>query len=372
MTRSVVIGAGIIGLSIAWELVKRGHHVTVVQRDQVGRQASWAGAGLLVPANEETAIHPLDQLTALSNRLHAEWADQLKSETGIDNGYQVCGGIYLARSQGEQAALSGLKRYWTECQIDYHDLSMTELAAQQPHLLTDGMQMAMSVPGEAQIRNPHHLRALKVACQQRGVEFLSDVDDLSFETQASRLTGLRIGNHRIPGDTFCVAAGAWTSQLLHPLGVPLSMIPVRGQMLLYLWPEGMLTTILNEGSRYLVPRRDGHVLVGSSTEEAGFDPTTTSDVLQELGAFAESLFPDLNPQRLESSWAGLRPATYDGFPYLGRLPDWENGFVATGHFKVGLQQSTGTACIMADLIENQSLSIDITPFAPSRVSETAT
>ena len=101
-----------MGLSLAWELSGRGYDVSLIDREQVGPAASWAGAGILVPANEQTAIHPLDQLTALSNRLHAEWAEELKTETGIDNGFQVCGGIYLARSLGEEAALSGLGGYW--------------------------------------------------------------------------------------------------------------------------------------------------------------------------------------------------------------------------------------------------------------------
>ncbi|MCH2180569.1 MAG: FAD-dependent oxidoreductase [Mariniblastus sp.] len=369
MTRTVVIGGGIMGLSIAWELSGRGHRVSLVDREQVGRPASWAGAGILVPANEQTAIHPLDQLTALSNRLHAEWAVDLKSETGIDNGFQVCGGIYLARSLGEAAALSGLRGYWEECQIEYLELSATALGLQQPHLSTAGVRMALSVPGEAQIRNPHHLRALRAGCRSRGVEFHQSVGDPCFETRSGQLVALRLGNQRIEGDRFCITAGAWTSELLHPLGVNLSMIPVRGQMLLYFWPESGLKTILNEGSRYVVPRPDGHILVGSSTEEAGFEPTTTKPVLAELEAFAASLLPALTPERLESQWAGLRPATYDGFPYLGRLPNWENGFVATGHFKVGLQQSTGTALVMADLVEEKPPRIDLAPFDPARVKE---
>ncbi len=369
MTRIVVVGGGVMGLSLAWELSGRGYDVSLIDREHFGPAASWAGAGILVPANEQTAIHPLDQLTALSNRLHAEWAEKLKMETGIDNGFQVCGGVYVARSLGEEAALTGLRGYWDECQIEYRDLSPAALGQWQPHLSTDGIRVALSVPGEAQIRNPHHLRALRAGCRSRGVQFFHADGDSSWETRSGRLIGLRLGQQRVEGDQFCIAAGAWTGQLLHPLGVNLAMLPVRGQMLLYYWPEGRMATILNEGSRYLVPRRDGHLLVGSSTEEAGFEPTTTQPVLEELQLFAQSLLPALTTERLKSQWAGLRPATYDGFPYLGRLSNWENGFVATGHFKVGLQQSTGTAVVMADLIDQKPPTIDLAPFEPGRVKE---
>ena len=372
MTHSVVIGAGVVGLSIAWELAKREHRVTVVERGPIGRQASWAGAGILLPTNEETAVHPLDQLSALSNRLHAEWSAELRSETGIDNGYQVCGGVYLARSPGEQAALAGLQSFWDECQIEYGPISNEELARKQPFLETGQIRAAVSVPGEAQIRNPLHLLALEAACQARGVDLVSHAEGMVFETHENELVAIRVGDRRIAADIFCVAAGAWSSQVLEPLGSLLPMIPVRGQMLLYRSPHVLLKTILNEGSRYIVPRQDGHLLVGSTTEEAGFKSQTTADGMRDLEDFAESLIPNLNSKRLLKSWAGLRPATYDGFPYLGKAPNWDNGFVATGHFKVGLQQSTGTAMLMADLMETRTPAIETTVFAPSRVSEVGT
>ena len=369
MTHSIVVGAGVVGLSIAWELVKRGHRVTVVERGRIGRQASWAGAGILLPANEQTAVHPLEQLTALSNRLHAEWSAELRSETGIDNGYQVCGGVYLARSAGEQAALAGLQSFWDECQIKYCPMSSKELAKRYNFIETSQIRAAMSVPEEAQIRNPLHLLALESACQLRGVDLVSHAEEVVFETQGNELVAIRLGERRITADVFCVAAGAWSSQVLTPLGIQLPMIPVRGQMLLYQSSRFLLKTILNEGSRYIVPRQDGHLLVGSTTEEAGFQNLTTAEGIRELKEFAERLIPKLTSERLLNSWAGLRPATYDGFPYLGKMPNWENGFVATGHFKVGLQQSTGTAVLMAELIETQTPTVEMAVFAPSRVPE---
>ena len=122
MTQTVVIGGGVIGLSIAYELSKRNRRVVLLERDQVGRKASWFGAGILTPANGETAIHPLEQLESLSNELHPQWADELRQATGIDNGYAICGGLYVARTAGEIAALVGASQHWNERQIEFEHI----------------------------------------------------------------------------------------------------------------------------------------------------------------------------------------------------------------------------------------------------------
>ena len=112
MTKSIIVGGGVIGLSIAYELSKRGQQVVLIEKDQVGRKASWAGAGIILPASQANAIHPQEQLEARSNQLHAQWAEELLAATGIDNGYRGCGGIYLARTAGELASLIGATEHW--------------------------------------------------------------------------------------------------------------------------------------------------------------------------------------------------------------------------------------------------------------------
>jgi glycine oxidase len=125
--------------------------------------------------------------------------------------------------------------------------------------------------------------------------------------------------------------------------------------------------VINEGTRYIVPRDDGHVLVGATIEEVGFDESTTQRELDQLAADAKRLVPNLTKDKIVQTWAGLRPGTHDGFPYMGRLPGFDNAFVSTGHFKTGLQLSSGSAVAMADLIEEKPSFVDLTPFDPSRV-----
>jgi glycine oxidase len=155
----VIIGGGVIGLSTAWELASRGHKITLADSGQFGRKASWAGAGILLPGNASTAIHPLERLEAASNDLHQRWARRLLHETGIDNGYRKCGGVYVATTAGEVATLAGSIGYWDERKIDADQLSREEFLKQFPtlsHLAESKTFLSAWMPDEAQICNPWH------------------------------------------------------------------------------------------------------------------------------------------------------------------------------------------------------------------------
>jgi glycine oxidase len=165
---------------------------------------------------------------------------------------------------------------------------------------------------------------------------------------------------------FCFTAGAWTGQLLQNLGISLGILPIRGQMVLFKCPKPPISKIVNVGSRYLVPRDDGYVLAGSTEEEVGFNKQTTSDSIAELSNFARELVPSLASANIEKTWAGLRPASYDGYPYLGPLPGLSNAFVAAGHFRTGLYLSPATAVVMSQLMNGQTPAIDLTPFRVGR------
>jgi len=379
---NIVVGGGIIGLSIAYELAKRGRTVKVLERERFGRNASWAGAGILPPTNAQTAIHPQEHLEALSHLLHEQWSAELQDLTGIDNGFMKCGGMYLARTTGELAALTGMELDWRYRKIDFESVDASDWERRfgsigdsiTMALQLDGSKIrkAVWVPGESQFNNAVHVKALVAACTKLGVVLRQDTGNVSIECSNNRIDGVSFGSERLEAEHYYLTAGPWSEQLVAPSKVPLPMQPVRGQVALYKlsldgefrppWP------VVNEGTRFLVPRRDGHVLAGATIEEAGFDCRTSEDEIRELRTWAEELSGALNPSTYVKSWAGLRPGTYDGFPYLGRLGELANAFVATGHFKAGLYLSTGTAVVMADLAEGNSSAIDLRPFSPSRAS----
>lgn len=370
MPRCAIIGGGVVGLSLAYELARRDWQVTLLERGPLGREASWAGAGILPPANAQTALHPLDQLRALSNDLHADWSQRLLTETGIDNGFRRCGGLYLARTAGEAAALAAMASTLKEEKIACRQLSEQELIALEPalqQLATSGeLRAAYELPDECQLRNPRHLQALAAACRKLAVQIHEHCEVTELVHDADRIKAVRTSGGKFSADTYAITAGPWTEQMLSREQVTTGIFPMRGQMVLFRCIQQPFTHVLNEGPRYLVPREDGFVLAGSTEEEAGFDKSTTTEAIAELTEFAIDLVPALANATIEQTWAGLRPASYDGFPYIGRMSGTENAYVAAGHFRSGLHLSPGTAVVLADLMCGLTSAIDLTPFRVSR------
>lgn len=372
MPECLIVGGGVVGLSLAYELSRSapGWRIRLVDRQETGREASWAGAGILPPANHRTAVHPLDQLRGLACELHREWSQQLVAETGIDTGYRRCGGLYLATTPGEAASLHGLAALLDEEQVACQRLTRAELAELEPALdriaQSGAVSAALRLPDEAQLRNPRHLQALRTACQRRGVEFLLHAAVDGLEVTGGRVTAIHTPHGPLAADQYCITAGAWSSTILESIGVSVGIVPIRGQMMLYQNDRPLLRHVVNEGPRYLVPRDDGRLLAGSTEEEAGFDKSTTHEGLAGLHAFACRLVPALRDSRVENTWAGLRPGSYDGLPYMGVAPGIDNLLVAAGHFRSGLFLSPATAVVMAALVRGERPPIDILPFRISR------
>jgi glycine oxidase len=365
----LIVGGGVIGLSLAYELANHGATVQLVDRGPIGREASWAGAGILPPANLATAIDPLDRLRAVSHQLHREWAVRLREETGIDNGYRMCGGLYLARSSGEAASLHAFAAMLREIKIEIERLSPQEVVKLEPALrefATDQLQATYLLPGEAQLRNPDHLRALELACARRGVVIRSDCEAAGFDCSNGKMTAVRTADGLLHADRYCITSGAWTQRLLMQLGLTTGIMPIRGQMVMFKSDTPPFRRVLNEGPRYLVPRDDGRVLVGSTEEEAGFDKSTTAECVGELISLACQLVPALRDAPVENSWAGLRPGSFDGFPYIGRIPGLDNAYAAAGHYRSGLHMSPGTAVVLRQLMLGDEPQIDLTPFRVGR------
>lgn len=370
MSSCLILGAGAVGLSLAWELVQKGWQVRIIDRGEPGKEASWAGAGIIPPYSREHARHPLEQLKGLSCELHPSWAARLRKETGIDNGFHVCGGLYLARTAGEAAALAGWATASREEGVQVDRVTRAEVAKLEPALagssLLDQLTAAYLLPEEAQLRNPRYVQALLAAVRKAGVSVDANVEARGFTLRNGRLESVETSQGVLTADTFCVTAGAWTQRLLAELGLQASVLPIRGQMLLFHCGQRIIQRVINEGTRYVVPRDDGRLLAGSTEEEAGFDKRTTEEALADIAAFARSLIPALATASIETSWAGLRPASFDGMPYLGALPGIANAFIAAGHFRSGIYMSPGTAVVMAQLMSGEAPAIDLAPFRIGR------
>jgi len=364
----LILGGGVIGLSLAYELARGGARVRVVDRGLPGQEASWAGAGILPPAIQRPNDHPYQQLTGLSHTLHRQWSEQLREETGVDNGYRRSGGLYVARTREETEALREVANDFRDRGIEVEEVSPGSLGDMEPALAAaaPAIATALLLPDECQLRNPRHLKALLLACASRGVTVEAGVEVEQCHLRGGRIDSLAANGGVLRAKRYCVAAGAWTRILLARLGLALAIKPIRGQIVLLAAPRPVLQRIVNEGSRYLVPRPDGRLLIGSTEEDAGFEKRNTAAAVGGLIEFAASLAPVLASASVERVWSGLRPATRDGLPYLGSVPGIDNLFVAAGHFRGGLHLSTGTAVVMACLLRDEAPPIDLAPFRLDR------
>jgi glycine oxidase len=366
MTADVlIVGGGIIGLSIAYVLAGEGVRCIVVDRGPMGRAASWSGAGIIAPAANRHADDPLSALRTLSARLHEDWAARLMEETGVDNGYRLCGGLDVAFNAEDDSELAPYATRWREEGIAFERLEGDALKRLEPNLSVD-LISGYLLPGRAQIRNPRHLKALAIACERRGVTLLAGCEVMNLRCDAGRVVAVETTGGVIRCGWVVLSAGPWTEFLARSIAIDLVTPPVKGQIVLFQSDPRLLSRIIEHGSKYLVPRDDGHILMGATEENAGFDLRPTAAAERELITHAYRLLPALHSARIIATWTGLRPGNLDGLPTIGLSPSHENVVLATGHRRAGLQLSPGTAEIVAELILGRPQRLNLHHFRPGR------
>jgi glycine oxidase len=366
MTADVlIVGGGIIGLSIAYVLAGEGVRCIVVDRGPLGRAASWAGAGIIAPAANKHADDPLSALRTLSARLHEDWAARLKAETGIDNGYRLCGGLDIVFDAEEDVELLPYVERWRDEGIAFERLDGDALKRLEPNLSVEVISGYL-LPGRAQIRNPRHMQALANACERKGVTLLPGREVTNLRCDAGRVVAVETTGGVIRCGWVVLSAGPWTESLARSIAIDLVTPPVKGQIVLFQSEPRLLSRIIEHGSKYLVPRDDGHILMGATEENAGFDLRPTAAAERDLIAHAFRLLPALQSAQIITTWTGLRPGNLDGLPTIGLSPSHENVVLATGHRRAGLQLSPGTAEVVAELILGRPQRLDLQPFRPGR------
>ncbi|QGJ71432.1 Hydrogen cyanide synthase subunit HcnC [Planctomycetales bacterium 10988] len=367
MVDFLIVGAGVVGLSLAYRLAGRGASVCVLDRREPGQEASWAGAGMVPPAGAPEIVSPTRQLAAWSAKLHPELAASLKEETGIDNGFHYCG-AWECLPPSLSEAESHLQNAWNAEQIPFESTMPEKIKHAEPSLtLPHSAEFkTFYLPTAGQIRNPRHLKALLMACQLRGVKVIPFAEVEAIPVDVNGVIKVETAIDSYTAKQYVLTAGAWTGRLARQVGVPLEVEPIRGQIVLLKGEKRLLFHDLNEGSHYLVSRPDGRLLVGSTQERVGFRKENTAGATANLLKYACDRLPEAATMQIEKSWSGLRPGTPDKLPYLGRLGDTENLFIAAGHFRSGLEWSPATAEVMTQLLLGEELLFDLSPFAPGR------
>ena len=348
----IIIGGGIIGLSLALALRKRGASVLVVERGEPGREASHAAGGMLVDSGLETPA-ALQPLATASARMYPEFAKDLEFDSGEHVDLRDQGTIMFPSSEHlrESSALPGAA------------LSPVSLAELEP-ALAETTRPAFYVKERSV--DPRALTTVAwKAAKRRGVDFSSG-DEVSMVTLAEgRAAGVKTTKTAFHAAKVVNCAGAWSGQI-PPHSFPTR--PVKGQMLCLLMPSRtLLKHVVRSPEVYLIPRSDGRLLVGATVEEAGFDKRTDLATIQRLHRAALELIPKLREAKILEDWAGLRPGTPDALPILGATAT-PGYYVATGHFRDGILLAPITAEVMAAVIDGRTPEYDLAPFSPARFS----
>ncbi len=364
-TDIVVVGGGIIGLSIAWSLAKEGLSVTVLEAGQVGGQATAAAAGMLAPLAEALETGPFVTLGLESLRRYPAFVAEIQEESGIDPEMIGPGMLRVAITDEEAYRMGSDWEWQSSLGLSADCLSAKEARLLEPAISPD-VRLAIRSPEERNIEPRRLVRALALACVRRGVRIVEGEPVVDFERDGASITAAMSPGQHFSCDGVVIAGGAWSELLGRRLDVTLPIYPVRGQILsLACLPPPIRHTIYGAAC-YLVPKADGRVVVGATEDEAGYDTRTNVAGLGYLLTMAPGLVPALRGAAFDTAWAGLRPASADGMPILGRLTGWKNAFAACGHFRNGILLAPITGEILAhEIVESQPHPLTET-FRPDR------
>ncbi len=333
----IVIGGGVIGLATAIELRLLGAEVTILSKD-FQAAAGHAAAGMLAPQAEQISIGSMLDLCLASRELYPSWIQKIESISGVDAGYWQCGILAPRYTQTAQSA------EWLES---------TTVHAQQAGL-SESIVGGYWYPADGQVDNSALIRSLFSASQSVGIKFLDGVAVKTIHHSQKRITHLETTQGNMSAQHYILATGAWSQQLL-----PIEVVPRKGQMLSVLVPPEQIANlplqqVLFGEEIYIVPRRDGKIIIGATSEDVGFAPQNTSQGIQQLLTAAARLFPLLQDFPIHETWWGFRPATPDELPILGTSA-YENLTLATGHYRNGILLTPITAKLIADLVWHQKV-----------------
>jgi glycine oxidase len=367
--KTVIIGAGVIGLGIAWRLAQAGCKVTVYDRGEAGRGASWAAAGMLAAAVEtEPGEEPLLPLTLESQRLWPDFAAELEAATGISVEYRDEGTLVVALNRDDAESLRHSYEFQKGLGLDLDWLNAAEARRREPHL-KPGIAAAVSSRNDHQVENRCLARALIAACRGAGVELHEHCAVEEVVIAGGRARGVETGRGREMADAVVLAAGAWSREIG---GIPAAhrppVRPIKGQMLsLQMDPAAPLLrhVVWLPNGGYLVPRNDGRLIVGGTVEERGFDTSITAGGMLTLIEGAWRAVPAIEELPIVETWVGFRPGSRDDAPMLG-ASGIDGLIIATGHHRNGILLTPISAAVISAYLLTGQLPEMAQPFDPQR------
>jgi glycine oxidase len=367
-TDVIIVGGGVIGCSIAWRLAQAGLKVTVFERGRVGCEASRAAAGMLSPQGESQTAGPFFDLCLRSRAMYRSFAKELQDASGIDVEYKDEGTLFVVLQGEDDQAKTRWATWQLEAGLPLEHVSADDIRKIEP-AVTESATRAIFLPREHQVENRRLMDALEIAMKRAGVELIEGAEVTALATEHGKVTGVVSAGKRLNAGVVVVAGGAWSSRLLEPIGLNVKVIPARGQMIAVRGGTCPIKRVLHSSNVYVVPRRDGRLLIGATVEYAGFLKAVTVGAIKHLLSAAVELAPSLKEFEIVETWSGLRPDTLDHLPIIG--PSRVNNLLlATGHFRNGILLAPVTAGLIADVIVTGRVSEELGPFSGNRFAAT--
>ncbi|MBP7377498.1 MAG: glycine oxidase ThiO [Pyrinomonadaceae bacterium] len=363
----LIIGGGVIGLSIARELHLRGvRNITLLERKACGEESSWAAGGMLGPQAEADEAGPFYDLCGGSRDLYPAFADALLAETGIDIELDRSGTLYSAFNIEDERHLNGRFEWQSKAGLAVERLTAEETRRSESFISPD-VRMSLLFPNDWQVDNRKLLTALGHYAEMNKIEICENTHVESLLIKDGCVTGAASANRTFTAGKTVLATGAWTSLIkLGDMAMPFAVTPVRGQIICLRTAKRVFEHVVYSRRGYIVPRADGRILAGSTTEFTGFTKGVTGQAATDLRNMAFEIAPSMDNLQVIDSWSGLRPMAADGLPVLGEIECLDSLFVATAHYRNGILLAPLTAKLAADSLIDGQTDIRLSEFSPNR------
>ncbi|MFK9092509.1 glycine oxidase ThiO [Bacillus salipaludis] len=351
----IIIGGGIIGSSIAYQLSKIGRKVVILEKDRLACQASSAAAGMLAAQAEIEQDGPLFQMALKSQAMFPTLSSELFEYTGIDIEFVNKGMLKIAETEEIASIVHKQVTFQKKWDPAITWLDKKELLELEPSL-SPSISGAMFLPNDGHVQPANLSRAYEQAAAYFGTEIREYTEVVSINYENGQVKGVNTSDGVIHGEQVVVATGAWAAKLMRESRLEINVYPVKGECF-SVRPEKPVinTTIFSDKRCYLVPKRNGEIYIGATMIEHTFDQTVTPKGIASLIERATQLVPELNKAPWERVWSGIRPQTGDGMPYIGEHPSWKGLYVAAGHFRNGILLAPITGKLVADLLTERLL-----------------
>jgi len=359
MPECIVVGGGVIGLLTARQLFLEGVDVLLLEKGPLGGESSWAGGGIISPLYPWRYSDTVNVLAQRSKKFYPDLVEKLLEETGNDSEL-ITSGLFTVVDEKlatRQTILDWAERWSVDARYIDNKSEISEIE----NTVGDAVDKGIWMPDIMQIRNPKFVTALKASFDYLGIQYIEHCEVEEILTKNNTASAVRTSQQTYSAEKIIIASGAWSAQF----GITKSsvnVIPVKGQMIMYSGKPNIVKRIVLSEGHYIIPRKDGRILAGSTLEKIGFDKTISSSAHDELHRAAIKLVPLLDDLEIERQWAGLRPGTEKGIPYICQHDEIEGLYVHAGHFRNGIVLGLASAQLMTDIVLEREPWCDTRPY----------